>query len=97
MSQHQLTISSANLGEECTLGQGLGNPQQANVGDGRGVVDEDETLRWNFGDPYLGTCRETFDGGLHHRYWIQNSTGAYFMAASIEMDLASGHDIVPNG
>jgi hypothetical protein len=40
---------------------------------------------------------ETFDGGLHLRYWIQNNTGAYFMAVSEEMDLSSGHDIVPNG
>jgi hypothetical protein len=88
--------SSAGLGEEC-LGQHLGSLQEANLGDGQGNVTEVEELRWNYGDPYLGTCKETFDGGLHLRYWIQNNTGAYFMAVSEEMDLSSGHDIVPNG
>ena len=87
---------SANLGEEC-LGQHLGPDQMANLGDGMGNVSEVEELRWNFGDPYIGTCRETFDGGLHLRYWIQNNTGAYFIAASVEKDLNSGHDIVVNG
>lgn len=87
---------SAGLGEEC-LGQSLGSDQGANLGDGLGNVTELETLRWNYGDPYLGTCRETFEGGLHLRYWIQNTTGAYFMAVSEEMDLASGHDIPRNG
>jgi hypothetical protein len=89
-------ISSAQLGEEC-LGQHLGSDQEANLGDGQSNVTEVEELRWNFGDPYIGTCRETFDGGLHLRYWIQNNTGAYFMAVSVEMDLASGHDIIRNG
>lgn len=87
---------STYLGEEC-LGQHLGSVQDANLGDGQGDVPEVEELRWNFGDPYLGTCRETFDGGLHLRYWIQNNTGAYFMAVSVEKDLASGHDIIDNG
>jgi hypothetical protein len=31
------------------------------------------------------------------RYWIQNTTGAYFLAVSVEKDLASGHDIVVDG
>lgn len=84
------------MGEEC-LGQHLGSNQDANLGDGMGEVNEVEELRWNFGDPYIGTCRETFDGGLHLRYWIQNTTGAYFMAVSVEMDLNSGHDIIANG
>ena len=88
--------SSTFLGEEC-LGQHLGSPQQANLGDGHGVVDEVEELRWDYGNPYIGTCQETFDGGLHLRYWIQNTTGAYFMAVSVEEDLSSDHDIVRDG
>ncbi|WVR07193.1 hypothetical protein IAU60_004234 [Kwoniella sp. DSM 27419] len=86
----------AGQGEEC-LGQHLGSDQEANLGDGKGNVTEVEELRYNYGNPYIGTCQETFDGGSHARYWIQNTTGAYFLAASVEMDLSSGHDIVPNG
>ncbi|WVQ99268.1 hypothetical protein IAU59_006400 [Kwoniella sp. CBS 9459] len=86
----------AGQGEEC-LGQHLGSDQSANLGDGMGNVTEVEELRYNYGNPYIGTCQETFNGGSHLRYWIQNTTGAYFMAASVEMDLNSGHDIVRNG
>ncbi|WWC61719.1 uncharacterized protein I303_104304 [Kwoniella dejecticola CBS 10117] len=86
----------AGQGEEC-LGQHLGSDQSANLGDGKGNVTEVEELRYNYGNPYIGTCQETFNGGLHLRYWIQNTTNAYFMAVSVEMDLNSGHDIVPNG
>ncbi|WWC94011.1 hypothetical protein V866_000849 [Kwoniella sp. B9012] len=86
----------AGLGEEC-LGQHLGSIQEANLGDNQGNVSEVEELRYNYGNPYIGTCQETFNGGLHLRYWIQNTTNAYFMAVSVEMDLNSGHDIVSNG
>lgn len=88
--------SSAGLGEEC-LGQHLGADQEANLGDGLGNVTEVEELRYNYGNPYIGTCQETFNGGLHLRYWIQNTTGAYFMAVSVEKSLTEGHDIVVNG
>lgn len=37
-------------------------------------------MRYNFGDIYFGTCRETFEGGNHFRYWTQEKTGAVFMA-----------------
>ncbi|OXG40416.1 hypothetical protein C359_03232 [Cryptococcus neoformans Bt120] len=87
---------SAGLGEEC-LGQHLGADQEANLGDGLGNVTEVEELRYNYGNPYIGTCQETFNGGLHLRYWIQNTTGAYFMAVSVEKSLTEGHDIVVNG
>ncbi|WVW83712.1 hypothetical protein I302_105733 [Kwoniella bestiolae CBS 10118] len=86
----------AGLGEEC-LGQHLGSIQEANLGDSQGNVSEVEELRYNYGNPYIGTCQETFNGGLHLRYWIQNTTNAYFLAVSVEMDLNSGHDIVRNG
>lgn len=62
-----------NLGEEC-FGQHLGTPQQADLGDGLGERNETQVLRWNYGDIYIGTCMETFNGGLHARYWPQNST-----------------------
>jgi hypothetical protein len=62
-----------NLGEEC-FGQHLGTPQQADLGDGLGGRNETQVLRWNYGDIYIGTCMETFNGGLHARYWPQNST-----------------------
>ncbi|KAK8864254.1 hypothetical protein IAR55_001500 [Kwoniella newhampshirensis] len=87
---------TAGLGEEC-LGQHLGSDQSANLGDGQGNVTEVEELRYNYGDPYIGTCQETFQGGLHLRYWIQNNTGAYFMAVSVEKSLTEGHDIVRDG
>lgn len=37
-------------------------------------------MRFNFGDAYVGTCRETVEGGNHFRYWVQKTTGAVFMA-----------------
>lgn len=86
----------AELAEEC-LGQHLGSDQQANLGDGEGNVTQIQELRYDYGDPYIGSCKETFSGGLHLRYWIQNNTKAYFMAVSVEMSLTEGHDIVVNG
>jgi hypothetical protein len=96
ITEQKLIDRSANLGEEC-LTLKLGSSQRADLGDGQGEVDEDETLRWNFGNPYIGTCRETFEGGLHLRYWKQENTGAYFMASSVEKGAALGHDIVIDG
>jgi len=84
------------LANEC-LGAHMGSDQLANLGDGRGNVTQAAELRWDFGDPYIGSCQETFDGGLHLRYWVQNTTGAYFMAVSVEKSLNEGHDIVVNG
>jgi hypothetical protein len=60
------------------------------------VLQLDE-IRENFGDIYFGTCKETFNGGNHFRYWQQNTTNAWFLAASMEMDLAKQHDIIRNG
>ncbi|KAJ7738425.1 hypothetical protein B0H16DRAFT_1729998 [Mycena metata] len=80
---------------EC-LGQHEGAPQLANLGDGNGYVNETAVLRWDYGDPSLGTCRETVEGGTHFHYWAQNSS-AVFMATSYEMPIAEGHNIVVNG
>lgn len=84
------------MGQEC-LTLKLGSSQKANLGDGQGLHDEEATLRFTYGNPYIGTCRETFEGGNHLRYWQQASTNAYFMAASVEMGAAMGHDIEVDG
>lgn len=38
------------------------------------ILAEIETavIRWNYGDPTLGACKETIEGGNHFRYWPQN-------------------------
>ncbi|KAI5833321.1 hypothetical protein K523DRAFT_120801 [Schizophyllum commune Tattone D] len=91
---------SVGFGAEC-LGQRDASQQRANLGDGKGSVNQTSLLRWNYGDPQLGTCTETIQGGNHFRYWVQNgdskNSGAYFFAASYEMPLEKHHDIVPNG
>lgn len=47
-------------------------------------VDEIATIRYNYGDAYVGTCTETINGGNHFRYWIQSGgdadSKAIFMA-----------------
>ncbi|KAH9841416.1 uncharacterized protein C8Q71DRAFT_884173 [Rhodofomes roseus] len=85
---------------EC-LGQHDGTPQRANLGDGNGYANQTAEIRWDYGDPELGTCQETIEGGSHFRYWIQNGdqhdTNAVFMAASYELPETDGHDIIFNG
>jgi len=85
---------------EC-LGQHSGSDQAANLGDGNGYLNETAVIRWDYGDPALGTCEETVDGGNHFRYWVQNGkdadSGAIFMAMSYEEPIAEGHDIIDNG
>lgn len=43
-----------------------------------GVHAENETavMRFDYDDPYLGTCQETVKGGNHFRYWTQNGKDA---------------------
>lgn len=85
---------------EC-LGQSGGTKQGMNLGDGHGNKNQTAVMRWNYGDPQLGTCTQTVIGGNHFRYWIQNgpeaNSGAVFLAASVELPIAQGHDIVRNG
>ena len=49
-------------------------------------------IRWNYGDPQLGSCRETIEGGNHFRYWVQDgksgNSGAVFLAASVELPIS---------
>ncbi|GAA5886074.1 hypothetical protein JCM6882_004254 [Rhodosporidiobolus microsporus] len=91
---------SLQYGREC-LGQSDGEKQSANLGDGKGQINQTILLRYNYGDPYIGTCWETINGGGHFRIWRQNgseaNSGAWFLAASEEMNLSMNHMIVDNG
>jgi len=93
-------LFSIQMAGEC-LGQHLGDNQAANLGDGNGYLNETAVIRWDYGDPYLGTCKETVQGGNHFRYWTQNGdqadSGAIFMACSAEQPIAEGHNIIVNG
>lgn len=55
------------------------------------LENETAVIRYDYGDPSLGTCQETIQGGNHFRYWVQNgpqrNSGAVFMAASAEHSL----------
>jgi hypothetical protein len=37
-------------------------------------VNETAVIRWDYGDPTLGTCKETIQGGNHFRYWMQTGS-----------------------
>ncbi|KAJ7643692.1 hypothetical protein FB45DRAFT_895772 [Roridomyces roridus] len=91
---------SIGFSAEC-LGQHEGAPQTANLGDGNGYQNETNELRWDYGDPQIGTCKETIQGGNHFRYWVQNgasgNSSAIFMATSYELPIAQAHNIISNG
>jgi len=85
---------------EC-LGQHEGAPQAANLGDGNGYVNQTAEIRWDYGNPEIGTCEETIEGGSHFRYWSQDGSkadsNAVFMAASYEFNESDSHNIIFNG
>ncbi|KAK0455489.1 uncharacterized protein EV420DRAFT_1272626 [Desarmillaria tabescens] len=85
---------------EC-FGQHLGTPQSANLGDGRGDVNETAVIRQDFNIPILGTCIESLTGGNHFRVFPQTgpaaNSGALFLAVSKEEDLSESHNIIPDG
>jgi len=87
---------SVGFTNEC-FGFHIGNPQTANLGDGRGWVNESAVLRYDFNQAIIGTCLESLAGGNHFRYWTQRSTGAYFLAVSVENWAGEHHSIVPDG
>jgi hypothetical protein len=93
-------FNSLGFAGEC-LGEHLGDDQQANLGDGNGLINQTGVLRWDYGNVQTGTCTETIDGGNHFRYWVQNGSSeesnAIFVAASYELPASSNHDIVVNG
>ncbi|THU91422.1 hypothetical protein K435DRAFT_780730 [Dendrothele bispora CBS 962.96] len=86
--------------EEC-LGIHLGDPQSANLGDGRGPVNQTIELRQDYGDPDLGTCLESLIGGNHFRVFPQTGplhpTNALFLAVSQEENVSQSHTISPDG
>jgi len=91
---------SFEFSSEC-LGQHDSSDQSANLGDGNGYKIETAVIRWNYGDPTLGACKETIEGGNHFRYWPQTgpsgNSQAVFMAASYELPIAEQHDLIDNG
>ncbi|KZV73206.1 hypothetical protein PENSPDRAFT_551212, partial [Peniophora sp. CONT] len=93
-------FQSIGFANEC-LGQHEGSHQQANLGDGNGALNESAVIRYDYGDPVLGTCKESIQGGNHFRYWIQNgdkaNTGAVFMATSYENPATDNHSVIKNG
>ncbi|PWO00107.1 hypothetical protein FA09DRAFT_294386 [Tilletiopsis washingtonensis] len=101
-----LWATSVHFGVSC-LGQANGTQQLANLGDGQGNQTQGSgdgnngVMRWNYYDPYIGTCKETLIGGNHFRWWQQigpdANSGAYFLAVSNEANLARHHEIVVNG
>ncbi|EST08163.1 hypothetical protein PSEUBRA_002248 [Kalmanozyma brasiliensis GHG001] len=98
--------TSINFGVSC-LGNVNGSNQYANLGDGYGIREQGNydggngVLRWNYGDPTFGTCKESIEGDNHFRWFLQNGTsafsGAIFIAASMEESAALGHMIQTDG
>ncbi|KAJ7140115.1 hypothetical protein C8R46DRAFT_1200815 [Mycena filopes] len=87
---------------EC-LGQHKGTPQDADLGDGNGYVNETAVLRWDYGDPThrwgrarsrerAGTTSAT--GGRTAR--MPTAVPSSWLHRN-EMPIAQGHNIVVNG
>ncbi|GAA5847775.1 hypothetical protein JCM5353_007638 [Sporobolomyces roseus] len=78
----------------------IGDPQEANLGDGKGWEAELLVMRESWW-PFVGSCLESAIGGNHFRAYKQNGTeansGAWFLAVSKEVDLRGKHKIAPNG
>ncbi|KAF8647148.1 hypothetical protein AX16_006979 [Volvariella volvacea WC 439] len=88
------------MSKEC-LGIHVGDPQPANLGDGRGDVGERVMLREHFNVPIFGTCWESLAGGNHLRAYPQNgpraNSRALFLAVSQQKSIFEQHAIVPDG
>lgn len=91
-------MKSLGLSAEC-LNQHKGGLFTADLGDGAGSTNQIKELREDFGVPFLnlGTCLESLVGGNHLRYWRQKGSGALFIAASKEKDLAKHHTVDNDG
>lgn len=74
----------------------FGGAMQANLGDGyRDEVIEIRQARYKL--PLIGACLESALGGSHFRAWQQKSTGAWFLAVSMERSARYRHVITSNG
>jgi len=96
LSGIELWARSINFSTEC-FGLHLGDPQTANLGDGRGWVNETVVMRYDYDNAIDGTCLESLTGGNHFRIWQQHSSSAFFFATSVEEWLGEHHTIAPNG
>ncbi|WFD31015.1 hypothetical protein MSPP1_002044 [Malassezia sp. CBS 17886] len=75
------------------LGAGNMNVRQGSVSGNNGV------MRWNYGMPSVGTCKETVVGGNHFRWFQQHSSNgtAMFLATSFEEPLSQQHTVQKDG
>jgi len=91
-------MKSLKFSNEC-LNQHKGGVFTADLGDGAGAQNQIKELREDFAVSFLGlgTCLQSLVGGNHVRYWRQKTTGALFVAASIEKDLSERHAIDDDG
>ena len=80
LGQHSGSLQQANLGDGNGLGQSLlyiyylvlSLTYLGAISCIVQTVNETSEIRWNYGDAQLGACKETVEGGLHFRYWMQN-------------------------
>ncbi|CAD6891381.1 unnamed protein product [Tilletia laevis] len=84
-------------GKEC-FGLHDGGAMQAYI-DSRSLRDQEGEIRFAYGeDPDAeGSCLESAIGGSHFRFWQQQGTQAWFLAASREKTIFDHHDIVADG
>lgn len=87
---------------------GQGDPQTvmyANLGNGNRNIKQGSgsglngVLRWNYGYPDVGTCKQSITGGNHFRWFQQrsNTNKSIFIAASLEQSLENLHNIQRDG
>ncbi|KAM0754324.1 hypothetical protein T439DRAFT_298786 [Meredithblackwellia eburnea MCA 4105] len=102
LGEHGFIAYSRSLGlwNECA-NLHLGDAQFADLGDGQGWGTELYEMRESWHYPWIGSCLESVIGGNHFRAWKQNGTlansGAWFLAASKEVDIRGNHMIIKNG
>ncbi|KAK0519981.1 hypothetical protein OC835_007353 [Tilletia horrida] len=89
-------FNAIGYGREC-FGLHDGTAMQAFI-DSRGKRDQEGEIRYRYGeDEVSGSCAESLVGGNHFRYWQQQGTDAWFLAASKEKNVFEHHDIVADG
>ncbi|KAG7445563.1 uncharacterized protein BT62DRAFT_969236 [Guyanagaster necrorhizus] len=78
--------------------QHTSNSQQVDSGDSN--ENETAVMQYNYGDPALGSCTESFKRDDHFQYWVQNSSeadsGAIFLAISYKTSSSDQHNIIEN-